>query len=157
MIGASQEVIHAYRHLLRASLHAVQFAKPARYVLLNRLRYTFRSSPVSSLVQTRLDRTLELLRGAAAERGYEHKLLKNLVQYWGQETYWKASSGTRRAVWATRPKLKQDVDAIVQEMGRTLDVYVGQSEQRIVVVEERADMAQIDMEQHAEKVDGKSG
>ncbi|KAF2223092.1 hypothetical protein BDZ85DRAFT_177137, partial [Elsinoe ampelina] len=80
-----QEVIHAYRHLLRFSLHAVCFAKPARYVLLYRLRHSFRSSTEASLDQVKLDRTLELLRGAAAENGYEHRLLRNLVQYWSQE------------------------------------------------------------------------
>lgn len=75
---ADTEVIHAYRHLYRGLLHAVQFSKPARYVARDKLRIAFREK------DTKLDgrgiaRTLRFLDAAARERGLEHSVLKNLL------------------------------------------------------------------------------
>jgi hypothetical protein len=69
----------AYRHLYRSLLHAVQFSKPARYVVRDQMRDAFRSSQPQDLNQLRIARTLEFLDGAARERGIEHKILKSLI------------------------------------------------------------------------------
>jgi predicted HD phosphohydrolase len=72
-------IVHTYRHLYRALLHAVQFSKPARYVVRNRLRAAFRRKNQAQLDPQRISKTLEFLRGAAREKGLEHRILKNLV------------------------------------------------------------------------------
>lgn len=79
---ADTEVIHAYRHLYRGLLHAVQFSKPARYVARDKLRIAFREKDTK--LDTKLDgrgiaRTLRFLDAAARERGLEHSVLKNLL------------------------------------------------------------------------------
>ncbi|THW05962.1 hypothetical protein D6D26_01831 [Aureobasidium pullulans] len=63
----SLEILHAYRHLLRTSLHAIRHAKPARYTLLTHLRHCFRSTPQSassSYDAPTTTRTLEFLTNA---------------------------------------------------------------------------------------------
>lgn len=76
-------IIHAYRTLYRASLRAVQYSKPARYQVLERLRHNFRSRPADSFDAGVVARTLEFLEGAARTTGLEHKLVKNLLFVWG--------------------------------------------------------------------------
>ncbi|TKX22384.1 hypothetical protein C1H76_5492 [Elsinoe australis] len=125
MTPNSNAIAHAYRHLLRSSYHAVRFAKPARYVLRDRLRTAFRTAPPTlELSHRKLDRTLEFLEGAASVNGYEHRLLRNLVQYWGQDMHYKPGRTPRRVVAEYRPVVQGNVDAMVNEMGRTLDIYL---------------------------------
>lgn len=80
------DLIHAYRRLLRASLHAVQFSKPARFVVVAQLREAFRDSSPDTLAarreqfnQDRIRRTVCFLNVAARETGLEHKIVKGLV------------------------------------------------------------------------------
>lgn len=75
----SLTAIQAYRHLYRALLHAVQFSKPARYIVRDQIRNAFRNGQPQDLNQLRIARTLEFLAGAAREAGLEHKILKNLI------------------------------------------------------------------------------
>jgi hypothetical protein len=76
------EIIHAYRHLLRAGLRAVQFSMPARFVVRDQLREGFRERD-ATFNRERIRRTIWFLKAAAQERGLEHKILKNLVRvYW---------------------------------------------------------------------------
>ena len=80
---SNQEIIHAYRHLLRASLQAVQFSLPARFVVQAQLRRAFRQPTTPE--QQKFDpkavrRTIWFLKAAAAEKGLEHKIVKNLVK-----------------------------------------------------------------------------
>ncbi|KAI1083792.1 DUF1763-domain-containing protein [Whalleya microplaca] len=72
-------VIHAYRHLYRGLLHAVQFAKPARYIVRAQLRKAFTEPGAAKLDQQRLVRTLMFLQAAAREKGIEHTVLKTLI------------------------------------------------------------------------------
>ncbi len=74
-----QELIHAYRHLYRALLHAVQFSKPARFVVRDQLRTAFRRDDPKGFNQQRISNTLVFLDGAARERGLEHRILRNLI------------------------------------------------------------------------------
>lgn len=73
------EVIHAYRHLYRGLLQAVQFAKPARYVARDQIRKAFRE-PDATLDPEGVKRTVWFLEAAAKERGLEHRILKNLLK-----------------------------------------------------------------------------
>ncbi|KAI1388720.1 DUF1763-domain-containing protein [Hypoxylon trugodes] len=72
------EIIHAYRHLYRGLLHAVQFSKPARYVAQDRLRTAFRAQQFE-FDPRKIARTLRFLEAAARTRGLEHNILKNLL------------------------------------------------------------------------------
>ncbi|KAK1988266.1 hypothetical protein LZ30DRAFT_50247 [Colletotrichum cereale] len=73
------EKIHAYRHLYRELLRAVQFASPYRYVVRNQLRAAFREKE-ASWDKEEYKRTMWFLQAAAREAGLEHKILKNLIR-----------------------------------------------------------------------------
>lgn len=77
-MGADLKVIHAYRALYRALLHAVQFSKPARFVARDQLRLGFRD-PGATYDYRSIARTVRFLEAAARTRGVEHKVLKNLL------------------------------------------------------------------------------
>ncbi|KAK5120914.1 hypothetical protein LTR85_005698 [Meristemomyces frigidus] len=79
------EVILAYRHLYKHLLRAVQYSKPARFVVQDRIRTAFRESSPASFDAYRIDRTLQFLDGAAKSRGLEHKILKNLMFVWWEQ------------------------------------------------------------------------
>jgi hypothetical protein len=88
------QIIHAYRHLYRGLLHAVQFSKPARYTARNQLRRAFREERAKYDARG-VVRTLRFLDAAARERGLEHRVLKNLLtmawyRYEGKKTYRRA-------------------------------------------------------------------
>ena len=76
---SNQELIHAYRHLLRWSLRAVQFSKPSRYVVRDTLRAAFRDED-GIFEPSRIQSTLWFLESAATYVGVEHKIIKNLCQ-----------------------------------------------------------------------------
>jgi hypothetical protein len=89
MLSSNQStlpILHAYRHLYRALLHAVQYSSPARYVARDQLRDAFRRGHPEQFNQQKISRTLEFLEVAARERGLEHRILKNLLHV----AYWKA-------------------------------------------------------------------
>ncbi|KAI1165488.1 DUF1763-domain-containing protein [Nemania serpens] len=75
---ADLKIIHAYRHLYRGLLHAVQFSKPARYTALHQLRRAFREKGAKYDARG-ITRTVLFLRAAARERGIEHQVLRNLL------------------------------------------------------------------------------
>lgn len=87
---SSQEMIHAYRHLYRNLLRAVQYSKPARFTARDRLREAFRPSSggggaaaaaaASPFDAEAIRRTIWFLKAAAAERGLEHRILRNLLR-----------------------------------------------------------------------------
>ena len=70
----------AYRALLKASLAAVQYTVPERYVVRDKLRTAFRFTPVSHYSPRRIHNTLEFLWTAAEKRGLEHKIVKHLCR-----------------------------------------------------------------------------
>ncbi len=75
-------IVHAYRHLYRHGLRAVQFSKPARYTLRDRLRSAFRKGSVADFEPERIRNTVEFLQYATRESGLEHKIVKNLLFVW---------------------------------------------------------------------------
>ncbi|KAI4795237.1 hypothetical protein E4T45_12217 [Aureobasidium sp. EXF-8846] len=78
----SQEIIHAYRHLLRTSLQATRYAKPARFTLQSHLRSSFRN-PTSPFNSQQISQTREFLQNAAKYKGLEDKIVRNLLHVWG--------------------------------------------------------------------------
>lgn len=93
---SSEAIVHAYRHVLRQSLRAIQFSKPARFTLRDRLRSAFRKGAASEFDQQKIANTLEFLQYATKQNGLEHKILKNLLLVW-----WHQDRGGR-----TRTKSK---------------------------------------------------
>lgn len=77
------EVVHAYRHLYRCLLRAVQYSSPARYIARDQLRAAFRETP-AALDAEGVKRTSWFLEAAGRERGLEHAILKNLLRVRGQ-------------------------------------------------------------------------
>lgn len=75
---ADPKVLHAYRHLYRGLLHAVQFSKPARYTARNQLRRAFLENG-AKYDPRGIARTIRFLEAATRERGLEHLVLKNLL------------------------------------------------------------------------------
>ncbi|KAI1275760.1 DUF1763-domain-containing protein [Xylaria sp. FL0933] len=75
---ADPKIIHAYRHLYRGLLHAVQFSKPARYTARDQLRRAFREKG-AKYDPRGVVRTILFLEAATRERGLEHRVLKNLL------------------------------------------------------------------------------
>ncbi|KAF2494105.1 DUF1763-domain-containing protein [Lophium mytilinum] len=78
----SSKIVHAYRHLYRHGLRAVQFSTPARYTLRDRLRLAFRTGDPLEFSQSKIDNTIEFLKGATRETGLEHRLLKSFLHVW---------------------------------------------------------------------------
>lgn len=87
---SSGAVIQAYRHVLRHSLRAIQFSKPARYTLRDRLRLAFRNSSATDFEPLKIENTVEFLQYATRENGMEHKIVKNLLFVW-----WMQAKGGR--------------------------------------------------------------
>ena len=78
-----QEIIHSYRHLLRALLRAVQFSYPAKPIAVSQLRTAFREKG-AVYDANGIKRTRWFLEAAARERGLEHRIVKNLVRVEGE-------------------------------------------------------------------------
>ncbi|KAK2070715.1 hypothetical protein P8C59_005190 [Phyllachora maydis] len=117
---SSIEVRHGYHKLLAAALRAVQFSKPARFVVRDQLRAGFRD-PKADFDADRVRRTVWFLNAAAQERGLEHKIVKNLIH-----TQWKrAKAGGKPRTYgevltATSKSLhKRAKEEVVAEMAYT--------------------------------------
>lgn len=81
-------LIHTYRHLLRAGLRAVQFSQPSRSTLVQQLRAGFRD-PQGTLDAERARRTVWFFNAAAQSRGLEHKIVKNLCRVAWQKRHFE--------------------------------------------------------------------
>lgn len=77
-------IILAYRSLYRSALHAVQYSKPARYILRTTLRNAFREGTRADFNPKKIGNTILFLENAAKVKGLEHRILKNLmhVRWW---------------------------------------------------------------------------
>ncbi len=93
---STQELTHAYRRLLRAGLRAVQFSQPSKSTITRLLREGFRD-PKGTFEPRAVRQTVYFLNGAAAKRGLEHRILKNLCRvHWDRmreksKTPWKVT------------------------------------------------------------------
>ncbi|KAK3315008.1 hypothetical protein B0H66DRAFT_330232 [Apodospora peruviana] len=77
-ITTKLDLIHGYRHLLRAGLRAVCFSIPGRFIIRNQLRTGFRD-PKGTFDGLKVKRTVLFLQ-AAQFRGQENRILKNLMR-----------------------------------------------------------------------------
>ncbi|KAI9748078.1 MAG: hypothetical protein M1835_001899, partial [Candelina submexicana] len=91
-MATNLSILHSYRHLYRHCLRAVQYSTPARYTIRDRLRSTYRSRSCSEFNEQRMANTMEFLRGAAREKGMEHKVVKNLAKVW----WWREVNERKR-------------------------------------------------------------
>ncbi|KAL9114374.1 MAG: hypothetical protein Q9187_007479, partial [Circinaria calcarea] len=89
MSVSQQQLVLAYRQLYRNGLHAVQYAKPARYTLKRILDQAFRNGTIEDFNALRIGNTILFLQNAAKEKGIEHKVLKNLlhVRWWEDASF----------------------------------------------------------------------
>lgn len=82
MTASRKEIVTSYRSLYRHALHAVQYSSPARYTVKAVLENTYRHGKPADFVRCKVNNTLVFLRGAAEEKGLEHRILKNLLHTW---------------------------------------------------------------------------
>jgi hypothetical protein len=78
-MATEPSLTHAYRHLYRNLLRAVQYSSPARYIVRDQVRQAFRD-PNGTLDPEAYKRTVWFLKAATKETGLEHKIIKNLVR-----------------------------------------------------------------------------
>lgn len=98
---SNQEVIHAYRHLYRGLLRAVQYSAPGRYTARDQLRKAFREPAGGKgavLDQAGVKRTIWFLKAAQKEAGMEHRILRSLLMVaWHRENagrkLWRGAQG----------------------------------------------------------------
>ncbi|CAK7204404.1 hypothetical protein SEUCBS139899_007161 [Sporothrix eucalyptigena] len=112
---SSTELVKAYRSLYRSALRAVQFSKPARYIVRDQLRAAFRGqrTPLTSAANNeggqpfdakRIRRTVWFLNSAAAYRGIEHRIVSNLIK----TAYWRRRQvELKRMQWTDLVKIKK--------------------------------------------------
>lgn len=93
MTVSNKEIVLAYRHVYQAWLRAVQYTKPARYVVRDHIRDAFRNSPIEAYDAKRIATTLEFLDTATKRAGIEHRLLKRVMHCW----YWRQELARRSA------------------------------------------------------------
>ena len=94
MAATRQNILQAYRDLYKHALQACQYSKPSRFVIRDRIRNAFRTSPREEFDAIRIQRTVEFLKNAAAYKGIEHKVQKNLCHVW-----WDRSRQRRGGVY----------------------------------------------------------
>ncbi|KAL2073358.1 hypothetical protein VTL71DRAFT_10682 [Oculimacula yallundae] len=99
----STQLVHAYRHLYRGLLHAVQYSKPARYVVRDQLRNAFRKGEPATFDQQKVTRTVEFLKYAAQERGLEHQIVRSLLH----TQFWEAREGHHLTKIAKNPAQRE--------------------------------------------------
>ncbi|KXT00701.1 hypothetical protein AC578_8216 [Pseudocercospora eumusae] len=122
MVAASPaELRLAYRHLYQGLLRAVQYAKPARYVVRDRLRAGFEKQSGNSFEPKRIANTLEFLDGAAKTRDLEHKILKNLVLvYWGETR--NRSYTPRKDILPLRKNAYKDFNRTLDKLNESMEM-----------------------------------
>lgn len=83
------------------------------------MRDGFRNNPLADFDKTKIARTLEFLEHARSTRGFEHKLLKNLLFVWGRRriVYNQIYHKHQGDVYATR---FQEFDETVGKLNKSL-------------------------------------
>jgi hypothetical protein len=103
MAAPPKEIIHAYRALYRAALHAVRYTTPSRHTVRDRLRRGFRASPASAYCPCRVANTLLFLRAAGTDAGAEHRLLRSLCHAWFlEDRHWRHRGARLRQLAVAR-------------------------------------------------------
>ena len=88
-----QQIVRSYRSIYRHALHAAQYSVPARYTIQALIENAYRNGRSEDYDHQRIHNTLAFLRGAAREKGIEHRIFKNLLHTWWWENknkrHWK--------------------------------------------------------------------
>lgn len=124
------EIRQAYRSLYKAALLAVQYARPARYMVRSSIRKAFRNSPASDFDRERIANTLRFFNNASKHRGIEHKITKTIlhVRYWqwiSQREYWNVG-GRGPMLWSSAAvqqgykNIERTIEMLNQTMGMCL-------------------------------------
>ncbi|KAL8712564.1 MAG: hypothetical protein Q9220_003095 [cf. Caloplaca sp. 1 TL-2023] len=92
MTAGKEQILKSYRNLYRQALRAIQYSSPARYTLKNLLQLAYRRNAREAYNVHKIDNTIVFLKHAAEERGFEHRLLKNLLHMW----WWQGQTIKRR-------------------------------------------------------------
>ncbi|CAK1355244.1 hypothetical protein CB0940_01011 [Cercospora beticola] len=124
MEASRQQILLAYRHLYQHLLRAVQYAKPQRYVARDRLRNAFRSSEREQFNAKEIERTLEFLRGAAASRGMEHRIVKNLMFVWWTRSPMGDMPPMRNEDAAARRAAFTAFDETIRKLNQTMGMCI---------------------------------
>ncbi|KAM7208635.1 hypothetical protein V8F20_001058 [Naviculisporaceae sp. PSN 640] len=127
------DILHSYRHLMRAGLRAVCFSKPSRYIIRDVLRDGFRDKK-AVFEKEKVERTVLFLE-MAQRAGFEHKLLKNLTRVsWERRVKhkgnlfkggmgWLAVLATGRQMEQRKKRIDTDIDGTeFEHFDRTLDM-----------------------------------
>ncbi|KAH6850919.1 hypothetical protein B0I37DRAFT_414289 [Chaetomium sp. MPI-CAGE-AT-0009] len=118
-MATPQDLVHAYRSLLRAGLRAVQFSQPSRGVLTRQLRAGFRD-PRGTFDAERVRHTVWFLNAAAQRRGLEHRILKNLCR-----VHWERENERARTPWRLRVRRMEMEEKKGKGKGKDEDVIKG--------------------------------
>ncbi|KAK0674697.1 hypothetical protein QBC41DRAFT_309363 [Cercophora samala] len=134
----TQELLTTYRHLYRSALQAVQYSKPARYVVRDQLRLAFRDKTnLPNYHPERIRRTIWFFHAASQSRGLEHRICKTMVRmHWerarAMRKSWKYLLREReeveKASEKTKKKMAERGGDVVKERGlrwRGWDALVG--------------------------------
>ncbi|KAK3297655.1 uncharacterized protein B0H64DRAFT_441100 [Chaetomium fimeti] len=118
-MATPQDLVQAYRKLLRAGLRAVQFAQPSRTTLTRQLRAGFRD-PRGTFDLQRVRHTVWFLNAAAQQRGLEHRILKNLCR-----VHWERENEASRTPWRVRVRRMEMEEQGKGRKGKDEDVIKG--------------------------------
>jgi len=118
---AQVEVLHAYRNIYRTTLRSIRYAIPGRYVVRDHLREAFRNSSASDFDARKISQTLVFLEHAGESRGFEHKLLKNLLHVW----WWKRNRqmfirGIKKGDYGVFDQAYNDFDDTLRRLNRSM-------------------------------------
>jgi hypothetical protein len=128
MAAPQQPLLHAFRHLYRAGIEAVDYARPQRYEIRDILRESFRQSHPSNFNQRRIQNTLKFLANAQRYNGFEHRILKNLLhmKFWaGRSNHARLKSNLRDsntpAAVESRRQISHQYKATLVMLNESLD------------------------------------
>lgn len=82
MVTSARDIARSYRRLYRHGLQAVQYSAPARYVLRDEMRHAYRNNSIVDFNVERIENTVQFLCSAAREKGWAHRIVKNLIHVW---------------------------------------------------------------------------
>ncbi|KAK4644879.1 hypothetical protein QC761_308805 [Podospora bellae-mahoneyi] len=109
------ELLTSYRHLYRSALQAVQYSKPARYVIRDQLRLAFRDrSNLATYHPERIRRTVWFFHAASQSRGLEHRICKTLVR-----VHWERTRVDRKS-WKHLLREREEVEKASEKVKKRL-------------------------------------
>jgi len=120
-MSTRQEILYAYRDIYRTTLRAIRYSIPARYVARDHIRAAFRSGQASDFDSKKITRTLEFLEYANQSRGFEHKLLKNILHvWWGKQNRQLVLRGIKKGDFRFYNEAYDDFDDTLKRLNESM-------------------------------------